>query len=95
MDCAFLFLVRAAGGDSGVSDNAQRQVQIAMGNLFGLLENSEATQPLSEKGITKIRPSSPRMGFPGDGAPGADLGYRLRTLSCAARLRWPVVSQPG
>jgi hypothetical protein len=94
--CAFLFLVRAmTAGTTG--DNAQKQVQQAAGLLFGLLENTAATEPLSEKGISKIRPMAARMAFPGDGAPGGgtgyDLGYRLRVLSCRTVLRWPVVSQ--
>ena len=88
---AFLFLVRAL--TTGTSDNAQRQVQAAAGKLFGLLQNTAATEPLSEKGISKIRPTTARMAFPGDGAPGEDLGYRLRVMSCRTVLRWAVVSQ--
>jgi len=91
--CAFLFLVRAMVADGATGDNAQKQVQSAAGKLFGLLENTAATEPLSEKGLSKIRPSPARMAFPGDGAPGEDLGYRLRIVSCRAVLRWPVVSQ--
>ena len=89
--CAFIFLVRAtiATGD----DNSQKQVQDASSLLYGLLSNPGATVPLSEKGIHHIRPSPPRMAFPGAGAPTADLGYRLRVLSCAALLKWPIVSQ--
>ena len=89
--CSFLFLVRAL--TAGTSDNAQQQVQAAAGKLFGLLQNTAATEPLSEKGISKIRPTPARMAFPGDGAPGADQGYRLRVLSCRAILRWAVASQ--
>ena len=89
--CSFLFLVRAL--TAGTSDNAQQQVQAAAGKLFGLLQNTAATEPLSEKGISKIRPTPARMAFPGDGAPGADQGYRLRVLSCRAVLRWAVASQ--
>ena len=89
--CSFLFLVRAL--TTGPSDNAQQQVQVAAGKLFGLLQNTAATEPLSEKGISKIRPTPGRMAFPGDGAPGADQGYRLRVLSCRAVLRWAVASQ--
>lgn len=89
--CSFLFLVRAL--TAGSNDNAQQQVQAAAGKLFGLLQNTAATEPLSEKGISKIRPTPARMAFPGDGAPGADQGYRLRVLSCRAILRWAVASQ--
>ena len=89
--CSFLFLVRAL--TAGTSDNAQQQVQAAAGKLFGLLQNTAATEPLSEKGISKIRPTPARMAFPGDDAPGADQGYRLRVLSCRAVLRWAVASQ--
>ena len=105
--CSFLFLVRAvdppspgssplrqgSGGQAGAASNAQQQVQVAAGKLFGLLQNTAATEPLSEKGISKIRPTPGRMAFPGDGAPGADQGYRLRVLSCRAILRWAVASQ--
>ena len=95
--CSFLFLVRAVDppspGSSGAASNAQQQVQVAAGKLFGLLQNTAATEPLSEKGISKIRPTPGRMAFPGDGAPGADQGYRLRVLSCRAVLRWAVASQ--
>jgi len=94
---AFLFLVRTVDppspGSSGAASNAQRQVQAAAGKLFGLLQNTAATEPLSEKGISKIRPTTARMAFPGDGAPGEDLGYRLRVMSCRTVLRWAVVSQ--
>lgn len=89
--CSFLFLVRAL--KAGSNDNAQQQVQAAAGKLFGLLQNTAATEPLSEKGISKIRPTPARMAFPGDGAPGADQGYRLRVLSCRAILRWAMASQ--
>ena len=88
---AFLFLVRAL--TTGTSSNAQMEVQAAAGKLFGLLQNTAATEPLSEKGISKIRPTMARMAFPGDGAPGEDLGYRLRVMSCRTVLRWAVVSQ--
>lgn len=87
--CAFIFLVRATGS----TDNSQKQVQVAASRLYGLLANAGATKPLAEKGIRMIRPTPPRMAFPGDSAPTADLGYRLRVMSCAAVLRWPVVSQ--
>ena len=104
---AFLFLVRAVdppspgssplrqgyGGQAGAASNAQMEVQAAAGKLFGLLQNTAATEPLSEKGISKIRPTMARMAFPGDGAPGEDLGYRLRVMSCRTVLRWAVVSQ--
>ena len=88
---AFLFLVRAL--TTGTSSNAQMEVQAAAGKLFGLLQNTAATEPLSEKGISKIRPTTARLAFPGDGAPGEDLGYRLRVISCRTVLRWAVVSQ--
>jgi hypothetical protein len=89
--CLWMFLVRSvtAGGD----DNAQKQVQSASSKLYGLLLNSKSTEPLAEKGIHHIRPGTPRMAFPGDGAPGADLGFKLRVLSCTGTLRYPILSQ--
>ncbi|HEX3800240.1 MAG TPA: hypothetical protein VH413_16210 [Verrucomicrobiae bacterium] len=86
-----LFLIRSS--ETGGDPNAQKQVQDGAGLLFGLLQNSLATEPLAQKGIHRLRPMPPRMAFPGDGAPSADLAYRLRILSCAVKLRWPLVSQ--
>jgi len=90
--CAWLFLIRSANS-TDTPENAQRAVQSAAGKLYGLLMNSAETQCLAEKGISKLRPESPRMGFKGDGAPTEDLGFRLRILSCAGVLRYPVLSQ--
>jgi hypothetical protein len=89
--CAFIFLVRAT--IAGSNDNSQKQVQSAAGKLYGLLSNVGATIPLANKGIHHLRPSQPIMAWRGIGAPEPDLSYRLRILSCAALLKWPVVSQ--
>ena len=89
--CAFIFPVRAT--IAGSNDNSQKQVQQAASKLFGLLSNAGSTILLAEKGIHHVRPTIPRMAFPGDGALTADLGYRLRVLSCGALLKWPIVSQ--
>jgi hypothetical protein len=90
--CAWIFLVRSVTAGSA-TDNAQKQVSDAAGKLFGLLQNAEAVQPLAEKGIHKLRPKLARMAFPGDGAPNADLGFKLRVVTCAGVLRYPIVSQ--
>jgi hypothetical protein len=88
---SFLFLIRA--NEAGANANAQKQVADGAALLYALLENSLATEPLSQKGIHKLRPRPPRLAFPGDGSPGTDLNYRLRVLACGAVLRYPVISQ--
>lgn len=90
-DCSWLFLVRSVA--TAGNKSAQKQVQQAAGALYGLLSNAGALAPLAQKGIHHIRPNTPRMSYPGDGAPSADLSYRLRVIACRGQLRWPILSQ--
>lgn len=90
--CAWLFLVRAVT-EGSTTDDAQKQVQAAAGKLHGLLQNSGATVALAAKGIHHVRPGTPRLAWPGDGALSADLGFKLRVLSVAGQLRYPILSQ--
>ncbi len=76
------FWIRAELADQGDTnalgiDTAQK--------LFGLLNNSAATQVLAQKGVHRLRPSTPSLV--------TDTGYVLRLMPCTAVLRWPVKSQ--
>ena len=76
------FWVRAELPDIG--DAKALGMDVAQ-KLFGLLTNSAATRPLAQRGIHRLRPSTPAFV--------TDTGYVLRVVPCTAQLRWFVRSQ--
>lgn len=73
------FYVRANG------TNAKQQAKLTADLLAGLLGNSAETQSLSQKGVHRLRPSDPRVI--------AETDYSLQMVTCAATLRYAVLSQ--
>jgi hypothetical protein len=88
----WMFFIRAQLAESG-SGNAKAAAQNAAQLLFALLENSAATKPLAQRGIHRLRPSSPQLISEGPGAIPGDPAFAMRMVGCSALLRYAVLSQ--
>ncbi len=87
-----LFFVRAQGETTADGDH-KRQCMRACELLFGLLQNTKTTLPLSENGIHHLRPMPPRLISEGSFSKKPDLSYALRMIQCHMRLRCFILSQ--
>jgi hypothetical protein len=87
------FIVRAEGPANSTGDNAERRCRTAADLLHAILANSAASRPLAQKGLHRLRPDLPRLLSEGLGAPGKDLQYRARLVTCRGQLRYPIYSQ--
>jgi len=75
------FWVRATGS------NAKAEAQKCADLLHGLLGNTAATHPLTQRGIRRLRPREPR--------PIQETDYVLQLVTCGALLRYAKRSQTG
>lgn len=83
----FLIYVRCGVSDT-VLGNADRQCRMCAEQLHGLLNNSFATKPLAEKGIHRLKATTPAVV-----SGGSALDYSARMFSATAQLRWRLFSQ--
>lgn len=89
----WMFFVRAQKPDDGTG-NAKALAMRTGELLFALLQNSTAVKPLAQKGIHRLRPSTPQLLSEGAGAKSGDPAYAMRGIACAGTLRYAVISQP-
>jgi len=62
--------------------------------LYAILNNSNATLPLAQKGIHRLCPLPPQLiSDGGRRTEKPDLGFCLRMVQCSGVLRYPVLSQ--
>lgn len=62
--------------------------------LFAILNNTNATLPLAQKGIHRLRPMPPQLiSDGGRRMEKPDLNFALRMVQCGGTLRYPVLSQ--
>ena len=62
--------------------------------LFAILNNTNATLPLAQKGIHRLRPMPPQLiSDGGRRMEKPDLNFCLRMVQCSGMLRYPVFSQ--
>lgn len=62
--------------------------------LFAILNNTNATLPLAQKGIHRLRPMPPQLiSDGGRRMEKPDLNFALRMVQCSGTLRYPVLSQ--
>jgi hypothetical protein len=62
--------------------------------LFAILNNTNATLPLAQKGVHRLRPMPPQLiSDGGRRMEKPDLNFCLRMVQCAGTLRYPVLSQ--
>ena len=95
----YFFYIRHRAPNEGAG-SSEKLVMTAGELLYGLLRNSKATQPLSQKGVLHLRPSAPELASKGDAGTGGvtapdnpDNDFDMRVVMCQAQLRYEIKSQ--
>ncbi len=81
-DVNYLFMVRAHLNEPVANENSVSLCQKTADLLFGVLQNSTVTQTLAENGLTRIRPTRPRLI--------GDAYYSARLVSAHCRVQYQV-----
>lgn len=89
----WFFMIRAEGKASDKGDNSTKRCRTGADLLFALLQNSNATRALAQRGISRFRPQTPRLMSEGKTQDKPDQFYSLRMVPCRAQLRYAVLSQ--